>query len=197
MTDPAMNHFAEAEGYLRDLDSLDPPEAYVAVIAAQAHATLAQGQAASEMVGLQKSLLMSMLPQSDGGATAPPAVPTATPAATGGGLAAERATPTAAPSSAPGRPLSSFIHDTLVAHQRKDASSCLCGWSVWGASHALHVAKLLLEGIDNSLFTEGFDVACGEIVKDLTRLHDEAITGERKDAYEKAIAAAEHQREWK
>lgn len=142
-------------------------------------------------------LVRRHLPQSDGGAAAPPAAPTATPAATGGGLAAERATTTAAPPSSPDRPLSSFIHDTLVAHQRKDASSCLCGWSVWGASHALHVTELLLEGIDNSLFTEGFDVACNEIIKDLTRLRDEAITGERKDAYAKAIAAVAHQREWK
>lgn len=94
------------------------------------------------------------------------------------------------------RPLSHFV-GILTAHQRTSASFCLCGWGVWGASHASHVAELLLEGIDNALFTEGFDVACNEIIKDLTRLRDEAITGERKDAYAKAIAAVAHQREWK
>jgi hypothetical protein len=49
---------------------------------------------------------------------------------------------------------------------------------------------------ENKWFVEGFDVACNEIIRDLTRLLDEAITGERKDAYEKAIAAVEHQKEW-
>lgn len=31
----------------------------------------------------------------------------------------------------------------LVAHQRRDAGSCLCGWSELGASHAQHVAGVL------------------------------------------------------
>lgn len=30
----------------------------------------------------------------------------------------------------------------LVYHQRKDASSCGCGWAVLGASHAEHVADV-------------------------------------------------------
>lgn len=31
----------------------------------------------------------------------------------------------------------------LVAHQRRDAGSCLCGWSELGRSHARHVAEVL------------------------------------------------------
>ena len=31
----------------------------------------------------------------------------------------------------------------LVAHQRIDITSCLCGWSQLGRSHARHVADVL------------------------------------------------------
>jgi hypothetical protein len=31
----------------------------------------------------------------------------------------------------------------LIAHQRRDAASCLCGWSVLGESWAVHVAEVL------------------------------------------------------
>ena len=31
----------------------------------------------------------------------------------------------------------------LVAHQRRNAGSCLCGWSELGRSHAEHVAGVL------------------------------------------------------
>lgn len=31
----------------------------------------------------------------------------------------------------------------LVAHQRRDSASCLCGWSYLGRSHADHVASAL------------------------------------------------------
>ena len=31
----------------------------------------------------------------------------------------------------------------LVAHQRRDAGSCLCGWGELGQSHARHVARVL------------------------------------------------------
>ena len=31
----------------------------------------------------------------------------------------------------------------LVAHQRYDMGSCLCGWSELGKSHAEHVAQVL------------------------------------------------------
>ncbi len=31
----------------------------------------------------------------------------------------------------------------LVAHQRRDIGSCLCGWSELGKSHAEHVAAVL------------------------------------------------------
>jgi hypothetical protein len=30
---------------------------------------------------------------------------------------------------------------TLVQHQRMDSRHCLCGWEVWGKSHAAHVAE--------------------------------------------------------
>lgn len=31
----------------------------------------------------------------------------------------------------------------LIAHQRKDITSCLCGWAELGKSHAAHVASIL------------------------------------------------------
>lgn len=31
----------------------------------------------------------------------------------------------------------------LVAHQRRDSTACLCGWSELGHSHAEHVAQVL------------------------------------------------------
>lgn len=31
--------------------------------------------------------------------------------------------------------------DVLVAHQRHNLSSCLCGWSMLGASHPEHIAS--------------------------------------------------------
>lgn len=31
----------------------------------------------------------------------------------------------------------------LVAHQRRDISGCMCGWSELGRSHAAHVAAVL------------------------------------------------------
>lgn len=33
----------------------------------------------------------------------------------------------------------------LVAHQRRDISSCLCGWAELGKSHARHQAAMLRE----------------------------------------------------
>lgn len=42
-------------------------------------------------------------------------------------------------------------------------------------------------------FTEGFDAACNEILKALRKLRVNAITGERQDAYDKAIAAVERE----
>jgi hypothetical protein len=33
----------------------------------------------------------------------------------------------------------------LVYHQRKDITSCMCGWSELGKSHAAHQARLALE----------------------------------------------------
>ena len=31
----------------------------------------------------------------------------------------------------------------LVDHQRRDAGSCTCGWSKWGASHSEHIWRML------------------------------------------------------
>lgn len=35
----------------------------------------------------------------------------------------------------------------LVAHQRRDFGSCLCGWSELGKSHAAHQVKMLSEAV--------------------------------------------------
>jgi hypothetical protein len=37
------------------------------------------------------------------------------------------------------------IADVLIAHQRADAGSCLCGWDKLGASHADHIAQALID----------------------------------------------------
>jgi hypothetical protein len=34
--------------------------------------------------------------------------------------------------------------EILVAHQRRDIGSCLCGWAELGRSHAVHVAEEIL-----------------------------------------------------
>jgi hypothetical protein len=33
----------------------------------------------------------------------------------------------------------------LIAHQRRDVGSCLCGWSELGRTHAGHQVKMLAE----------------------------------------------------
>ncbi len=33
----------------------------------------------------------------------------------------------------------------LIAHQRRDIRSCLCGWSELGMSHCAHQAQMLAE----------------------------------------------------
>jgi hypothetical protein len=53
------------------------------------------------------------------------------------------------------------------------------------------------EDPDAASFTEGFDAACNEILKDLRNLRVNAITGERQDAYDKAILAVTRQRDAK
>ena len=37
----------------------------------------------------------------------------------------------------------SGIAEVLVAHQRQNSSSCLCGWAVLGWSHAVHQEDML------------------------------------------------------
>jgi hypothetical protein len=37
------------------------------------------------------------------------------------------------------------VTKVLVAHQRRDNSSCLCGWARLGFSHPTHQAALVLE----------------------------------------------------
>lgn len=52
----------------------------------------------------------------------------------------------------------------LVAHQRHNASSCLCGWSVLGASHAEHVASELADaGVFGAPFADRLVHAAGRI----------------------------------
>ena len=44
----------------------------------------------------------------------------------------------------------------LIAHQRRDIGSCLCGWSELGKSHAAHQARMLAEaGVLRETRTEG------------------------------------------
>lgn len=43
--------------------------------------------------------------------------------------------------------VSRILVDVLVYHQRADVSSCACGWSVLGASHAEHVADVFTDSI--------------------------------------------------
>lgn len=69
----AIDHAAEAESYLRNLDTLDAADAYVAVMAAQAHSNLAQLEPAREMVTLQRALLESMLHPTEPAPVADPA----------------------------------------------------------------------------------------------------------------------------
>lgn len=49
------DHFAEAESYLQKLDTLDVADAYVAVVAAQAHAQLAQIEEPEEFASVVKA----------------------------------------------------------------------------------------------------------------------------------------------
>jgi hypothetical protein len=36
-------------------------------------------------------------------------------------------------------------YEVLIAHFRKNSSSCFCGWSDWGQSHAQHVIDMLYD----------------------------------------------------
>ncbi len=40
-----------------------------------------------------------------------------------------------------------ILTTTLVYHQRRNSSSCHCGWSQLGASHAEHVADIYEESV--------------------------------------------------
>jgi hypothetical protein len=44
---------------------------------------------------------------------------------------------------AEGSRLMSGMEDVLMAHQRQNSSSCLCGWSELGKSHPAHQAAML------------------------------------------------------
>ncbi len=39
------------------------------------------------------------------------------------------------------------VETVLIAHQRMDIRSCLCGWGDIGKSHATHVGKLVIEAL--------------------------------------------------
>lgn len=54
-------------------------------------------------------------------------------------------------------------------------------------------ARLDGANADTDAFTDGFDAACNLILKDLARLHAEAITGPEKNMLDKAAKAVKHQ----
>lgn len=66
---------------------------------------------------------------------------------TGAGIVASglRSIARADPATVPPVGLAERISATLVAHQRFDAGSCLCGWDKLGASHAEHVTQVLTD----------------------------------------------------
>jgi hypothetical protein len=70
-------------------------------------------------------------------------------------------------------------------------------WHSWQDLSRIEVLRIGVgaEDPDAASFTEGFDAACNEILKDLRKLRVNAITGERQDAYDKAIKAAVRQRD--
>lgn len=79
----------------------------------------------------------------------------------------------------------------LVAHQRRDSASCLCGWSYLGRSHADHVASALaaagaLQAVpaarDESVRLHAEHDALRSALALLVRLKD----GPRDDTYEVA-----------
>lgn len=39
------------------------------------------------------------------------------------------------------------VTEVLVAHQRQDAGSCLCGWGKLGASHVAHQARFVIAAL--------------------------------------------------
>lgn len=44
-------------------------------------------------------------------------------------------------------PARDALVDVLIHHQRHNAASCLCGWSILGLSHADHVADIALAAL--------------------------------------------------
>lgn len=44
-----------------------------------------------------------------------------------------------------------IITDVLVAHQRKDIGSCICGWSELGKSFPEHQAKMILADLGSRI----------------------------------------------
>lgn len=49
------------------------------------------------------------------------------------------------------------VTKVLVAHQRRDNSSCLCGWARLGFSHPTHQAALVLEAAALHLMAQAWD----------------------------------------
>lgn len=48
----------------------------------------------------------------------------------------------------------------LIAHQRMDAGSCVCGWSELGKSHPAHQVRMLIEA--GAVATDGMPQECRE-----------------------------------
>jgi len=51
------------------------------------------------------------------------------------------------------------VTKVLVAHQRRDNRSCLCGWARLGFSHPTHQAALVLEAAAPHMLAEAWDEA--------------------------------------
>lgn len=47
--------------------------------------------------------------------------------------------------------------DVLVYHQRRDVTSCMCGWAELGRSHAAHQAELALEAAAPYIRAQAWD----------------------------------------
>lgn len=63
------------------------------------------------------------------------------------------------------------------------------------ANMAAESARLDGADADNAAFTEGFDAACNEILKELQAIRRDAITAERQDGLDRAIGTVERQRD--
>ena len=82
------------------------------------------------------------------------------------------------------------VEAILIAHQRQDTSSCLCGWSELGKSHPGHQAAML--------HTEGFGLiepVAAQLIDMAER--EEQFLAEGLPYKQDRIAAGAHARAWR